>query len=285
MSFILLLGLMATGIFVFLFSLFAFESIEKFTVGNAKWVSERLDVMFITISPKIMFQILMISPFVVGLGIFFLFWPHLVFSILFGLATIVLGFRLPKPLIESLLRKRAQKVNVQMVDALTLMASALRSGLSLTQALQVVADEMPNPLSQEFNLILSEHRVGVPLEKSFQNFAERMNNDDSEMFVSSVVVLRETGGNLAETFETIVHTIRERIKLENKIAALTTQGVLQGTIVTLIPFGLMILLSLIDSSHMAPLFTTLPGYIMLGLMLTLQILGGLTIKKIVTIKV
>lgn len=281
----LLLGLAATGIVTFIFSLYAFESIEAFTIGNAKWVSEQLDIMFITISPKLMYRILILGPFIIGISVCILFWPHLFFSILFGSIAVILGFKLPKPLIRSLLIRRARRVNIQMVDALTLMANALRSGLSITQALQVVADEMPNPLSQEFHLILSEHRVGESLEKAFQNFSARMNNEDTEMFVTAVVVLRETGGNLAETFETIVHTIRERMKLENKIAALTTQGVLQGTIVTLIPFALMILLSVIDASHMAPLFTTLPGYIMLALMLTFQVTGGLLIKKIVTIKV
>jgi len=184
-----------------------------------------------------------------------------------------------------LVKRRTQKLNTQMVDGLTLMANALRSGLSLIQAIQLLIEEMPAPLSQEMNLILSEQRIGVPVEKAFQNFADRVTNEDIEMFVTAVIVLRETGGNLAETFDTIVHTIRERMKLQNKIVAMTTQGVLQGTIVTLMPFALMLLLSLIDPSHMKPLFTTMPGYVMLALMLTLQAIGGLMIKKIVTIKI
>lgn len=285
MSIVLLLGLILFGILIFVIALYSYGFIEAQTAGNAKWVAEKLDLMFIPIPAKRLYPILMIGPFVAGVALFWLFSPFYAWGLLFGIATVILGFRLPRPIIQMLVKRRTRKLNVQMVDGLTLMANALRSGLSLMQALQLLVEEMPAPLSQEMNLILSEQRIGVPVEKAFQNFAERVNNEDIEMFVTAVVVLRETGGNLAETFDTIVHTIRERMKLENKIVAMTTQGVMQGTIVTLMPFALMLLLSLIDPSHMKPLFTTMPGYIMLALMLALQAIGGLMIKKIVTIKI
>lgn len=281
----LLIGLLLIGIVVFIVTFISYQWIENWTFGNAKWAAEKLDLMFITASPQKTARILMIGPFILGIVMGFLFWPNVFFSLFFGTLVAILGFKLPKPLIDLFLKKRLQKLNVQLVDGLTLMASSLRSGLSLMQAIQVVQEQMPNPLSQEMNLILSEQRLGTSVEKSFQNFAARANIEDIEMFATAVVVLRETGGNLAETFATIVHTIRERMKIQNKISALTAQGVLQGTIITLMPFALMILLYLIDPSHMMPLFSTLPGYIMLFLMLCLQAIGGLMIKKIVTIRV
>ena len=285
MPLLFLAGLFLVGIVVFMISFYTYDSIERHTAGNAKWVSEKLDQMFMPISAKYTYRLLLISPFALGGMIFFLCWPHLFWSLSLGTFVALLGFRLPKPLLQIFIQRRIRKLNLQMVDGLTLMANALRSGLSLMQALQIVVDEMPDPLSQEIGLILSEQRVGVPVEKAFQNFSDRINTEDTEMFVTSVIVLRETGGNLAETFETIVHTIRERLKLENKISALTTQGVLKGTIITLMPFALMLLLYMIDPSHMMPLFTTIPGYVMLILMLTLQSLGGFMIKKIVTIRI
>jgi len=284
-EFIYVIGLILVGIFVFIIGILTYTSIEAHTTGNAKWVSEKMDVMFMPISQEAAYRILVIVPFVMGVSIFFVFWPHIFPGLFMGLVAVLLGFKLPRPIIEGFLAARARKLNMQMVDGLTLMANALRSGLSLMQALQILVDEMPNPLSQEMSLILSEQRIGVSVEKAFQNFADRVALEDTEMFVTSVIVLRETGGNLAETFDTIVDTIRERIKLENKINAMTTQGVLQGTIVTLMPFALMILLTLIDPEHMKPLFSTIPGYIMLGIMLTFQLIGGLLIKKIVTIKI
>ena len=285
MNILFILAILLVGIVAFMISLLAYGSIERHTAGNAKWVAEKLDQMFIPLPANMAYRILLIGPFLAAVLVFVAFWPYLFWGLVFGVLILIVGFKMPRPFIEAMISRRTHKLNLQLVDGLTLMSNALRSGLSLMQAIQIVVDEMPNPLSQEMNLILSEQRVGVAVEKAFQNFAERMDTEDIEMFVTAVVVLRETGGNLAETFDTIVSTIRERIKLENKISALTTQGVLQGTIVTLMPFALMILLTLIDPNHMSPLFTTLPGYVMLGLMLILQLIGGVMIKKMVTIKI
>ncbi|HBQ21740.1 MAG: hypothetical protein A3D19_06635 [Deltaproteobacteria bacterium RIFCSPHIGHO2_02_FULL_38_15] len=285
MSPLLILAMIVSAIMVFIITLISYESIERFTVGNANWVADKMDLMFIPLSPKNAFRILMIGPFILGLSIFLLLWPHAFGGLFLACLFIFIGFKMPRPFVEMLLTKRTKKLNLQLVDGLTLMANSLRSGLSLMQTLQIVVDEMPNPLSQEMNLILSEQRLGVPVEKAFQNFATRMNTEDIEMFVTSVIVLRETGGNLAETFDTIVHTIRERLKLENKISALTAQGVVQGTVVSLMPFALAALLTAIDPEHMKPLFTTIPGYVMMAVAIIFVLIGALLIKKIVAIKI
>ncbi len=278
-------GLILIGALVFFATLVSYEAIERHTVKDADWVANQLDLMFIPIPPKRAFRILMLGPFILGILAFSAFWGNTFLGLISALGVIGVGFKLPRPFIEFLLKSRTRKLNMQLVDGLTLMANSLRSGLSLMQTLQIVVEEMPDPLSQEMNLVLSEQRIGVPVEKSFQNFAARMKTEDVEMFVTAVIVLRETGGNLAETFDTIVHTIRERLKLENKISAITAQGVWQGRILTMAPFVLMIVLNSIDSSHMQPLFTTLPGYILLAIMLTLIGVGALMIKKIVTIRI
>ncbi len=105
------------------------------------------------------------------------------------------------------------------------------------------------------------------------------------MFVTSVNILKETGGNMAETFQTITFTIRERQKIEKKIEALTAQGVMQGLIISCIPFILLVVFFVMDPAYIKPLFTTTPGIFALLIVLTLQIIGGLAIKKVVTIKV
>ncbi|MBI4041488.1 MAG: type II secretion system F family protein [Deltaproteobacteria bacterium] len=273
------------GILSFTVSLVFYGSIERYTVGNAEWISTKLDQMFIPLSQKTTFKILMLTPFILGLLFIVLWWPNVFMGLSFALLIIIISFKAPRPFIGILLKKRRMKVNLQLIDGLTLMSSALRSGLSLVQAVQLVVEEMPNPLSQEMNLILSEHRLGVAIEKAFLNFAKRMASEDIEMFVTAVVVLRETGGNLAETFDIIVYTIRERLKLENKISALTMQGVFQGTILIFAPFGLGAFMYLIDPEHMKPLFTTFPGLILILIGLVLLTVGGLMIKKIVTIRI
>lgn len=172
-----------------------------------------------------------------------------------------------------------------MIDGLSLMSNGLRSGLNVPQALQIVTEELPNPISQEFGLVLSQNKLGVTLEDAMSNLSVRMPADDIEMFTTSVNILKETGGNLAETFDTISTTIRERIKVESKIAAMVSQGVMQGVIVVLMPFALAAILYAMDPERIAPMFTTVPGWILLMAMMTLQFIGGFTIWKIVQIKV
>ena len=105
------------------------------------------------------------------------------------------------------------------------------------------------------------------------------------MFVTAINILKETGGNLADTFETISETVRERQKVEKKIDALTAQGMTQGVILTLVPFALMVVLFLIDPEFIKPLFTTTLGWVLLLVMLVLQIIGGIVIRRIVKIEV
>jgi tight adherence protein B len=105
------------------------------------------------------------------------------------------------------------------------------------------------------------------------------------MFVTAVNILQETGGNMAETFQTIVYVVRERQKIEKKIEAMTAQGMMQGTIITLVPLGLLVLFYMVDPNYVKVLFTTTLGLIALFVMFTLQIVGGIAMRKIVRIKV
>jgi tight adherence protein B len=203
----------------------------------------------------------------------------------FGVLFAFMGWTLPSRFILILHKRRTQKFVVQMVDGLSLMSNAMRSGLNVPQALQLVCDEMANPLSQEFGLVLSQNKLGVSLEAALSNLTTRMPHDDIEMFTTSVNILKETGGNLAETFDSISFTIRERIKVESKIQAMTAQGVMQGVIVVLMPFALGAILYSIDPERIRPMFTSIPGWILLTVMLTLQGIGGFVMWKIVQVKV
>src|SRR5690606_16101670 len=152
---------------------------------------------------------------------FLLLLPQVVPALMIGAVVTIAGWKAPKPIVDFFLRRRTDKLVTQMIDGLGLMANGLKSGLSVVQSLGLVSQEMSNPIKQEFDLILSQNKLGVALEECFTNFSKRVASDDVEMFVTSVNILKETGGNLAETFDTIVSTIRERIKVENKIKALT----------------------------------------------------------------
>jgi tight adherence protein B len=148
-----------------------------------------------------------------------------------------------------------------------------------------VVENMPNPISQEFGLVLGQMRIGRSMAESLNELGMRIPRPDVQMFVTSVNILNETGGNLAETFGTITFTIRERQKIEKKIEALTAQGVTQGVIISMVPFLLMGVFYIIDPNYVNPLFTTALGLVALFMMITLQVIGGLMIRKMVKINV
>ncbi len=223
-----------------------------------------------------------------GLALLFfvLMWPEIMISVPVSIGMFFLGWRLPLIHLEKIVRPgRISSFSNQMVDGLTLMSNALKSGLNVPQALHIVAQEMPNPISQEFGLVLNQNKVGLSIEKAFDNLAVRIPTEDVNMFVTSVNILKETGGNVAETFETIVHTIRERLKIENKIKAMTAQGMTSAVIVSILPWGLAAVLYSVDPEMMKPLFIHPLGWAILGVIVLLQAIGFFVVKKLVTIRV
>lgn len=283
------LGPLLFGIGIFIFS---FHYSKRFldwlrfqSLGTRDYIVDKLGLMFLEIpSQKILVGLFSLS-FGLGSIVFLAFLPQLVPGILFGTLAAVAGWKLPKPIVNYFYKKRVEKLVNQMVDGLSLMSNGLKSGLSVVQSLGLVTQEMTNPIQQEFNLILSQNKLGVPLEEAFLNFSKRVESDDVEMFVTAINILKETGGNLSETFDTIVNTIRERIKVENKISALTAQGYYQGMFVMAIPPLLGIVLYQNDPEFMKPLFTTPVGWAVLLLILILEVVGFIVIMKVTKIEV
>lgn len=255
------------------------------SLGTRDYIVEKLGLMFIDAPPNRVLLILACVSGGLGSLVFLAFLPRLIPGIMFGMVVTFVGWKAPKPFVDWMYNRRVKKFVLQMVDALSLMSNGLKSGLSVVQALGLVTQEMPNPIQQEFNLILSQNKIGVPLEEAFTNLATRVLSDDVEMFVTSVNILKETGGNLAETFDTIVSTIRERIKVENKIDAMTTQGFYQGVFIMAIPPILGVIFYQTDPAFMQPLFTTTIGWIIIMAIFTLEAVGFFVIMKIIKIDV
>ncbi|HWU42831.1 MAG TPA: type II secretion system F family protein, partial [Bdellovibrio sp.] len=159
------------------------------------------------------------------------------------------------------------------------------AGSNPQESMKRVVEIMGNPISQEFSQVLYQMQVGDSFENALNDLGNRIPRPDVQMFVTSINILKETGGNLGETFATIVTVIRERQKVEKKIQALTAQGLMQGIIVTMIPFILMVVFLVVDPNFIKPMFTTTLGLVLLFVMIGLQVIGGVVIKKLVTIKV
>lgn len=253
--------------------------------GTRDYIHQRLSMMFIEISPDRVLMCMFAASFGLGGVVFLALIPNLLGGLVLGLLTGVIGWKSLRPVVDYLYRRRTDKFVLQLVDGLALMSNGLKSGLSVVQALSMVVEEMPNPIKQEFNLILSQNKLGVSLEEAFSNLAQRIPSEDVEMFVTAVNILKETGGNLSETFDTIVLTIRERIKVENKISALTAQGFYQGMIIIAVPPGLGFMLQATDPEFMEPLFTTPIGWVIVASILLLEVVGFFVIMRVVRIEV
>lgn len=269
------------------YSVNMFDWIEQQTYGTRTYIMEKLEFLFIEIPTDKLTYILLGSS--VGLGAFvFLLFGFLgfwVIGIILGLVFAFIGFKAPRVIVDHLVAKRIKAYSSQMVDALQLLANGIRAGLSVPQSLGMIVDEMPAPISQEFNIILQQNRIGVPLEECFENLSKRVPTEDNDMFVSSINILRETGGNLAETFDTIVDVIRERVRLQQKIDTFTAQGMFQGMVIGAMPYALGLIYYLQDPASMTPLFTTIIGFIMLTFAVILDLAGIFVIMKIVKIKI
>jgi tight adherence protein B len=282
--FIVLMGI-SVFVFAFIFSDRIIHFLYEKSLGHRQYVLDKLEQMFVDTTPQKVTITMLLMSFGIGFLFFVLLWPNIIAGLIAGSIVTIAGWQVPKLLVDSLFEKRCNKIVDQMVDGLTIMANGVRSGLSVTQSMERVTDNMPNPIRQEFSLVLSQIKLGLSVEEALSNLGDRVPAPDVQMFVTGINILKETGGNMAETFSTMVETLRERQKIHKKIEALTAQGVTQGIIVTMVPFILLIVFLFIDPAFVKPLFTTTMGIILLMVMLTLQIVGGMMIRKIVKIKV
>jgi len=259
--------------------------VNERSLGQRDEILRYLELMFVEMDKDKLTRLLMLLSFGLG-GLFFvLLWPNVIMGLFVGFIFTLLGWNIPKQVVKYLYEKRCDWFTDQMVDAMTILSNGVRAGLSVTQSMDRVVKNLKNPISQEFRLVLSQNQLGQTLEDALSELGERIPRPDVQMFVTSVNILKETGGNMAETFQAITFTVRERQKVEKKIEALTAQGIFQGIIVSCIPFLLLAMSTAVDPNYTKPLFSTTLGWVILCVVVVLQIIGGVMIKKIVTIKV
>ena len=182
-------------------------------------------------------------------------------------------------------QRRRRALEPQLAEAASAMASSLRSGLAFGQALEQVVKHQPAPISQEFALVLREQRLGVPIDKALQGFAARVDLPDARMLVTTLAIARELGGGLAEALERYARMVRRRLALENRIRALTAQGKLQGWIMGALPVGLAAVLWWLNPKEMNQLVESPAGWSVIAVLLVLEWVGFLLIRRIVQIRV
>ena len=182
-------------------------------------------------------------------------------------------------------RKRMEKFQRQLPEALDVVARALRAGHAFSGALKMVADEMDDPVGTEFDKTLNEINFGVGVPEALKNLARRIDSLDLKFFVICVVIQRETGGNLAEILESIARIIRERFKLHGRIRILATEGKFSAIVLASLPFFVALVLSLVNPRYIGVLLKDPLGRMLAGFGLFLMIVGILSMRKMVAIKV
>jgi tight adherence protein B len=285
-------GVMAgVGILFFFYSyknsIKLFNWIEDQTYGTRDYILKKCELLHIEIEPTKVTWILLFMSIgfsIIVFGLCAIFGKFLLGAFLGAIFSFI-GWKVPRPFMDYLINKRIKAYSLQMVDGLNLLANGLRAGLTLQQSCGMVVDELPAPINQEFNLILQQSRIGVPLEEALENLVVRVPTQDNEMFVTAVNILRESGGNLAEVFDTIIGVIRERVRLQQKIDTFVAQGKFQGLVLFSMPFAMLLIYYVSDPNSVSFMFTNPIGLVFLFIALILDLIGGFVIIKMVEVKV
>jgi tight adherence protein B len=203
---------------------------------------------------------------------------------LLALVGLVVPFTV-RGLIRAKLARRRRTFSEQLPDNLDVLASALRAGHSLVAALAVVVNEAPEPSRAEFQRVVADEALGVPIEEALLVVGERMKSRDIEQVSLVASIQGQTGGNAAEVLDRVTESIRERVDLRRLVRTLTAQGRLARWIVSLLPVGLLVAITVLNPDYIEPLFTHTGGRILLVLAGLMIIAGSVVIGKIVDIEV
>jgi len=278
----LVVGVIAIAALVMVWTVF--QLVGNVLARQRATIAEQADSslrdMFIFIDPAKMFRMNAIALFLAPMLVWFLSR-----NLLFAAGAAVLIILLPRLAVGYLQKKRMRQLELQLPDALLMVAGSMRAGAALTVALESMVGESQPPISQEFELLLREQRVGVDFDTALRNMEKRIPLQDFTMVISALRISREVGGNLADILESLADTLRRKHTMEGKIDALTAQGRMQGIVMTCLPIFLIFVLRFMEPDAMAPLFNTLYGWAVLVVIGIMEVIGYVFIRAIVNIDV
>jgi tight adherence protein B len=213
-------------------------------------------------------------------GVSVVMWIALGLPIIGFLVAAVL-FCLPWYVLRRMAAARKEKIEDQMADAMVSLSSAIRAGLSLAQAMEILARQCPHPICQEFQQVYGEYQMGKTLEVCLVETKQRLQSENFALFAAAMDASRKSGGRLNETVERIAHSVRELQRLERKINAETAQARKSAVYMAIAPAFILLLYYLfVDPVNTTRLFTQVPGQIMLAIAALLNIVAYLWARKI-----
>jgi tight adherence protein B len=201
-------------------------------------------------------------------------------SLLLGL---VLGGYLPLWMVLHARSRRLREIENQLPDTLDYIERAMRAGHAFSSAIQMAGEETSEPLAREFRVVFEQINYGVSMDDALKALAQRIPNSHINYFVVSVLIQRDTGGNLSELLRHISHAVRERIRFAGELRVLSSEGRLSGWVLTLLPFGIGTVLYLINPKFMNRLIEDPAGPTILGTTAALMVVGILWMRRIVRV--
>ncbi|MBZ5613903.1 MAG: type II secretion system F family protein [Acidobacteriia bacterium] len=206
-------------------------------------------------------------------------------NLMFGWAGALLGFFVPYAYASHKRNKRFQKFEEKFPEAIDTLARAVRAGHAFTTAVELIANEVAEPVGGEFRQLFEEQKFGLPVRDALLNLADRIPLVDVKFFVTAVMLQRETGGNLAEILDNLSYVIRERFKILRQVRVHTAQGRLTMLLLMALPPTIVVMMLIINPSFILPLFKEWLGHVAIVVAITLQTLGYFVIRRIIRIQV
>lgn len=240
----------------------------------------QLDEFFLFLDPAQLWLALTLG---CGLAAALMFWISGQWWLAAGVAA--MGLLAPRMVLRRVRQQRCQRFDRQLPELLQALAGALRAGSGMQRALRHIVTQSAPPLSQEFGLLLREQRMGVSFSQALAHLYQRLPTQSCSLVVSALNIAAQSGGSLAETLEGIAQTLRARHHWMGRIQALTAQGRMQSWIMAGLPGLLLLVLYQLEPQTMSLLWSSTPGWVVLGLVLILEGVGIVLIRRIVAIDV
>ncbi|HUA63978.1 MAG TPA: type II secretion system F family protein [Verrucomicrobiae bacterium] len=212
-------------------------------------------------------------------------WGVLISGPVTGVAFALVFACIPYLFVRHKRKVRLDKMEEQLPEALDFLARSMRAGHAFSISLEMVGEEIADPLGQEFRTLFNEQNLGAPLDIAMRNFTQRVPLLDVRFFTSSVLLQKQTGGNLSEILSRLAYVIRERFRLKGQVKAASAHGRLTATILTLLPVFTMFGLLVVAPGYLQSMANDSDGKWLIGGAIVAQILGNFFIKKIINIKV
>jgi tight adherence protein B len=278
--YILAMMFLGISIMIWVILVYGIQGYNRYKQAFTERTETQLESLFLFVDAKKMFFLNIVALLAIPVSIY-LITGTLFYVVLSIIALLIM----PKILLIRMEMKRKEKLIHAIPDALVQIAGGMSAGQTFLSAVENMVKETKGPISQEFSLVLREQRLGMSLTEAMDNLAERVQAEEIDLVVTATQIANEVGGNLSEIFQRLADSLRRKMEMEGKIKALTSQGVLQGWVVGLLPMFIIGALYFVDRENIEPIFTNLLGWVFLCIILILEVIGGLMIRKIVNIDI